>query len=385
VICEVIVRQGKSRGRRFRVEKGEKLSIGRGMKADVQLFDEGLSRVHCEIENTGDVVRVRDLESSNGTYVNGEPVASADVHDGDEVRLGLAILEIRGPERPKKNGAGKSTTSLTIIEDADEAVKAEESYGPRGTEFMRKVDPAQAEMLKAEGEANLDRIRRAHRDLATIYRIGNAINAIREPRELADTVAEMLLDVTESDRAVVLLGDGRVQKPEPVASRERGHEGPVDELSVSRTVLDDVVRKGASVLSRDVPGDSRFAAGESLVMQRVKSMMCAPLLAQGEVIGAIYVDSRASKEAFDEQDLELLAAIGNQAGVAIQRAKLVTELEDLFFSSMRSLVTAVDAKDGYTHGHAERVTAFALKLAKELAEKLRGLYVPGPDFLCFCL
>jgi len=100
-----------------------------------------------------------------------------------------------------------------------------------------------------------------------------------------------------------------------------------------------------------------------------------PLLAQSEVIGALYVDSRAGPNAFNDQDLELLGAVGNQAGVALQRVKLLAELEDLFFSSIRSLVAAIDRKDQYTHGHSERVTTFALKIAKEigLAEHERGI------------
>jgi putative nucleotidyltransferase with HDIG domain len=120
------------------------------------------------------------------------------------------------------------------------------------------------------------------------------------------------------------------------------------------------------VLSRNVPEDDRYADGQSLILQRVLSMMCVPLLAQGNVIGALYVDSRGGTDKFDEKDLELLAAIGNQAGIALQRARLVMDLENLFFSSIRSLVAAIDAKDQYTHGHSERVTAFALMVAKEL-------------------
>jgi putative nucleotidyltransferase with HDIG domain len=234
-----------------------------------------------------------------------------------------------------------------------------------GTEMMRKLDPDAPEMLKADDDATLGRLRRAHRDLATIYRISNAINALTDPRELADTLTEMLLEVMNADNAAVIVGVAEDENMEPYASRERDREGP-SSLQVSRTVVGEVMRKGVSVLSRDVPKDKRYASGESLIMQRVKSMMCVPLLAQSEVIGALYVDSRAGPGVFNDQDLELLGVVGNQAGVAMQRAKLLTDLENLFFSSIRSLVAAIDRKDQYTHGHSERVTTFALKIAREI-------------------
>lgn len=401
---EIAVRAGTSKGRTFPIREGQKLIIGRGLKADIQIIDEGLSRVHCSVENRGDSFFISDLESANGTYLNAKPIAQADAYDGDEVSIGVAVLRLVGPKRPgpadepQRPRGARSPQRTQLIErfdipqqaepvDHDEEPAGEVEFFEKekekekskhettmltvlapsddGTEMMRKLDPRDPEMLKADEDATLEHLRRAHRDLAAIYRISNAINALTDPHELADTLIEMLLEVMNADNAAVILGVVEGEKVEPYASRERDRDGP-SSLQVSRTVIGEVMRKGMSVLSRDVPKDKRYASGESLIMQRVKSMMCVPLLAQSEVIGALYVDSRAGPGAFNDQDLELLGVVGNQAGVAMQRVKLLTDLENLFFSSIRSLVAAIDRKDQYTHGHSERVTTFALKIAREI-------------------
>jgi len=368
VDCEITIKGGKSRGKRFTVKEGTRVTLGRGMQADVQVFDDGLSRLHCAFENRGESLVVTDLGSANGTYVNGKPVASAAVYDGDEVVIGVAVLSVSGPPRPvHRDNTPLPIRSPAQLAEADVA-RAAGASGSKDhtTELVRKVDPSAAGMLKSADGAAENQLRRAHRDLVTLYRVVNTINALRDPRELASTIAQTVIDVTKADRVAVLVGKGPEAALNPVASRERGKEGDVANFAVSRTVVTDVLRRGVSVLSRNVPKDERYAAGQSLIMQRVQSMMCVPLLAQGEIVGALYVDSRGDPNAFDEQDLELMAAIGNQAGVALKRAQLVQDLENLFFSSIRSLVAAIDAKDRYTHGHSERVTTFALRLAKEI-------------------
>jgi len=79
----------------------------------------------------------------------------------------------------------------------------------------------------------------------------------------------------------------------------------------------------------------------------------------------LYVDSHQAKE-FSEAELELLAAVGNQAGIAMHRARLMAEVERLFLDVMKAIASIIDAKDGYTHKHSERVAAFGVRLAQEL-------------------
>jgi putative nucleotidyltransferase with HDIG domain len=102
--------------------------------------------------------------------------------------------------------------------------------------------------------------------------------------------------------------------------------------------------------------------------------MCVPLRTTDEILGALYVDSLSGAGRFNEADLELLAAIGNQAGVALHRVRLMGELERLLLDTIKAIAATIDARDGYTHRHSERVATLTAQLARELglSEAERG-------------
>ncbi len=128
----------------------------------------------------------------------------------------------------------------------------------------------------------------------------------------------------------------------------------------------DTITKGVSTFARDASVDARFASGDSVIGQGIRSVMCVPLRTTDEVLGALYVDSQSGPGRFSEEDLELLAAIGNHTGVALHRVRLLGEIERLLLDTVRAIAATIDAKDGYTHRHSERVATLASRIAAEL-------------------
>lgn len=350
--AEVIIKSGKNKGRTFLIHQGERIIFGRGVNCDIQLFDEGVSRRHCAIENRGDEFFLADLESSNGTHVNSRPVISCYLSDGDAIRVGVVVLEfrVRGTARV---GSRKMTLS---VQEAKEM--------PSG--IHKKVDLGKTQIMAAPAAEDLGALKLAHERIRAIYEVGSAINSEVTPDQVFGAIVTAVERVCRADRVAVLLYDASTGGIDPVASKVRGSEGAESDIAISRTIVHEVMKKGVSALTSDASVDERFKEGASIVSSGIRSVICVPLQAQDQILGALYADTRQAANAFGEADLELMAAIGNQAGVAIHRAQLLSELENLFFGSIRTLVAAIDAKDRYTHGHSERVTTFALKMAKAM-------------------
>jgi len=333
---------------------GETVTAGRSDECALQLDDPSVSRRHCLFVLADGGLRVTDLGSANGTFVNDRPVHEAAVAVGDVVRLGAAVIDVR-------EQAGD--------EDAlDEDVDVDDST-PHSV-IQRTIDPSgYAWLSPASGEAagaGTLLLERAQRHLSALHRVSERLAASRDISSLTDTTLRTILQVLPADRSAILL---RRQGEHPgeaevLAARSKGRFP--HRFAVSRTLLHDVMAQGISVFAHDACQDARFSAGESVIGQQIRSVMCVPLRTSGDVLGALYVDSLSGAGRFNEADLELLAAIGNQAGVAMHRVRLMGELERLLLDTIRAIAATIDARDGYTHRHSERVAAIAAQLAREL-------------------
>lgn len=346
---------GRAAGEIFELAEGQRASIGRTESADFQIIDEGVSRTHCLVENKGDRVLATDLGSSNGTFVNDQPMVSTYLHDHDKLRMGVVIIEVRLKGHVPKRVERRTTLSLVKSDEDTAAIS------------RRLVDINATMMMAAPSEAGTESadLTRAHGALKTLYQVGNAINAEHDLAMLFGNVVDSVLEATGAERVAILVHDPETGAIEPAAAKHKGG-GQETHLKVSRTVVDEVLREGVSAISTDASEDDRFKGGQSIIMQKIRSVMCVPLASKDAILGALYVDTTDARRKFGQEDLELLAAIGAQAGVAIERGRLIENLESLFTGAIRALVASVEARDLYTRGHSERVTAYSLAISDVL-------------------
>lgn len=350
-----VIRAGGDAGRTIAVAPGQTVTVGRLKTCDVPLDDEAVSRRHCTLHVREGTCVLVDLQSANGTFVNDQRVSTAEVAVGDRIRAGATVIECVA------GGAGAApspfSTVLNVLPDE------------RGQTIVRRaLDPVRPEFLTAmfQGQ-DRDALAAAQRYLSTVHDVSEQLAVTATLDGLYDVVLGAVLDATSGDRAAILLRQGGAADASVAvtAVRARDSQSGASGMVLSRTVINDVLERGMSAFSNDALADARYGGGESIVQQRIRSVMCAPMRTSASVLGVLYVDSQSAHE-FGESDLELLAAIGNQAGVAVHRARLMDEMERLFLDVMKAIAATIDAKDGYTHRHSERVAAFGVRLAREL-------------------
>jgi HD-GYP domain-containing protein (c-di-GMP phosphodiesterase class II) len=348
---EVVVR---GTDRVHQIGDGMRVTVGRVPQCEIHLDDQAVSRRHCTIEGRGRELVVTDLASVNGTFVNERSIKSASVRGGDIIRVGSSILDVRDRGQPR--------TGVEAVWGAEESSTIE-------SVIQKRFEPSQFEWLAtATSGAVAERtlLQRAQRHLETLHRVSEMLAGTRDIGGVSDSTLRAILEVTAADRAALVL---RRQDPETggvEVAAARARIASEEEFTVSRTLVSDVINKGISTFAHDASSDARFADGHSVVAQRVRSVMCVPLRTSDEILGALYVDSLSGAGRFNEADLELLAAIGNQAGVALHRVRLMGELARLLIDTIRAIAATIDAKDGYTHRHSERVAELARRIAGEM-------------------
>ena len=191
---EIVVREGQHPGRVFTLAPGEQKTIGRAPECHIRLPDQGVSRRHCTVENLGNRLHVVDLDSANGSYINGQPIQRGDLGPGDQLAVGPTILECR--ERPAPRRAPGETT-LAYREEGTTTVvrKVVDTHFP-GMEALTRV-------------ADVDNLQRAQRNLATAYQISKLLSGARNLEDIFGEVIESIFETINADRAALLLRDGQ--------------------------------------------------------------------------------------------------------------------------------------------------------------------------------
>jgi adenylate cyclase len=168
-------------------------------------------------------------------------------------------------------------------------------------------------------------LRRKADILALLYELSNTLGSTFDLNNIFDKATDIIFRVTPADRVVALLRDERSGEATvlfPISSRSRHAKlaGQV-ESAISRTITNKVMSERVALLSQDAAVDERFAQAESIVTQGVRSTICAPLLTESEVHGALYADRLDPLAQFTRDDLELISAIAAQTAVAVETAR----------------------------------------------------------------
>jgi Nif-specific regulatory protein len=275
----------------------EEVSIGRESSNRLVISDLSVSRRHCVIRKEADQVKVSDLASRHGTFVNGLPMKERVLEHGDQIRMGDSLF-------------------LFLLHEGEVELRPSQVQLNEERFVTRSI----VRLSREEAAARLAR------DLNTLLKISAMVVSIRGLEALGQKLLESLFEVVPAEGGVILLV-GESPDEFSVALGWDRNAGPSRPVQVSRTVVQEVLRDGVAILSNDVLESDDLGAAESLIVSKVRSLLAVPLVVFERILGVIYLDTSNPTIRFDENHLQLVTAIAGIAAVALENARYLERLE----------------------------------------------------------
>ena len=284
---------GSEEGQSFDIT-ADTIYVGRSAANQVQIKDKFVSRKHLMIVKKREGYFIKDLDSKNGTFVNGEPIrpgVEIQVGEGVPIVLGMSVICL-----------GKACL---------------ESVMP----FLDSIDLSK-EITDSETVIVQDRPLTSQKNMELIHKVSNVLMKSTDIHEILEKILNYILDLLKRvDRGVIILIHPETKKVSEVIPKSR-KPGIEPHKNYSRTIVERVVKESRPIMMLDTLSEDEGDRSQSMEMMRVRSVMCVPLISRSKIRGVIYVDSVNRPHGFRNDDLSLLTALSSSAAIAIENALL---------------------------------------------------------------
>jgi transcriptional regulator with GAF, ATPase, and Fis domain len=263
-------------------------TLGRALGNDIAIPDASVAHHHAQIVFNGRDFQLEEVDRDAEIQINGKKKRRARLVHGDRVTLGRAQL------------------GFSMFTELDVSATSQPRSGQPG-----------------QPEGDIAGLRRLHA-------FSERLMTVRSVDELLETLLDDVIQLTGAARGVVLLvdvGEGQTSTPRVRASRNV-QSGVLEDPSgaISDSIVQQVIATKRPVIVSDALTDTTFGKSESVIALKLSSVMCAPLLSQGETVGALYVANDEVKHLFERKQLDLLTIFAGQASLILQNAMLLSAL-----------------------------------------------------------
>ena len=315
-MATLFVIRGIDQGIRFELE-GPIYQLGRDSSNAIQIHDSEVSRHHAEIRHRENEFVISDLNSSNGTYVNGRRVEQHKLESGDQVQTGSTLMLFTGT---------LNDSNLDLAQNVKIAPVQDLSDSSRIVKTITQEEGSQILDYRPDAPQNTW-LARARSNLQIMYRTALAVSHTLDIDQLLQRIMELIFEWVEADRGCVMLMDPVAKTLLPRVRRTRKGIQADDKIHISKTILDYVIEKNEGVVTSDARLDDRWNPAGSILQMGIREAICVPMQGRYDVVGVIYIDTSTSPQQmikqggaskFTEDHLKLMIAIGHQAALAVE-------------------------------------------------------------------
>ena len=314
-MAELIVKYPDRTAEHFAISR-LRITIGRSARNDLCIPDPFASRVHAEVRHEGDEFVLQDLGSANGTLYNGS-VVERPIHltRGGRIQIGETEIFFNDAQFPLSSGATMITDNSSSVPEATISLA---STGRTTSGLLEAIEDARTQSDETSRVAQQSDL------LALISKISVALLDTATLNETLDQIVSMVFQAVPADRSMIMMRDEKNPDLKVAVARLRDRAGEVGEIRISRSVIDEVVTNGKSVLTSDAQADPRFMGG-TVMLQGVRSVLAVPLGVGEKVFGIVYADSPLAEGRFTEDHLKVLTTLASVAAIRVQNARLMEQ------------------------------------------------------------
>jgi HD-GYP domain-containing protein (c-di-GMP phosphodiesterase class II) len=341
----LIIERGPDKGKRIKLARFP-VSIGRDAANDVVIKDDEISRNHLRIKQRGRIFVVEDLESRNGTYVNGDKVLNSILKNGDRLLVGSTELTF--------------VTSSSQVQLAKEIIEFNMVVADElGIEGPIAVGESSGESEFAPLRINVQNL--AHQITAdssavkTLFDLHSNILVIDQLEEACSSFLKSVMKLMPfANRSALFLWSDSTRRLIPVAARHRQKR---QKFLLSQRAFEDVLTRRQSVV---------LQARNPNVTQHGRARIVVPMLQESRFLSLLHIEVDDPLIQLPNRELELVLLFIQRCTPTFESMILRREMDNWMLGMVDTIISTIEANDTYTRGHSERVSKYSMAVADEL-------------------
>ena len=321
-------------------------TIGRDTSNHVSLDDDRASRHHARIKKRDRLYVIEDLDSKNGTYVNGDRVSNATLQSGDKILIGDTELVFMTPEAQIDVVTEMLDFEHVLSQDLglDKPIEIGEPSSKVGSQAKRLSPVPDGMAVKA----SVEQVRTIFEHHANVLEAANL-----------DEAAASLLKGTHAmlpntSRSALFLWSNPTRRLLPIATRSNKKKSS---FLFSQRAMEDVVSRKHGILMNPNSPDATQSSRHRMVL---------PIMAHEELVAILHVEADEIQRAFVPHEIECLQLFLLRAASVLENYVLRRDLDNYMVGMIETMIATLEAKDTYTHGHSERVSRYCMAIADEM-------------------
>lgn len=323
------------------------IRIGRDPSNDIVINDDECSRFHMRLKQRGRLIIAEDLESRNGTYLNGDRILNAVVKNGDKILLGQSELSFVTSEPDVQLATEIMNFDMLVAEELGLDGPIDLKIGDEIAKNFKPIRLNELEMINQTGKS--DKVVRA------IYEMHGNILVINDLEEAAKTFLKHVGQLLPAaSRASFFLWSATHRQLIPLAAK---HFGKKQSFLLSQRAFEDVITRKQGIL---------LQAQSPQVTHSGRSRAILPIIQNEQPICLVHIEIDQGDSPEHLRGLGCIQTLMVRCAPSFESMLLRRELDSWLIGMIETMIATVEAKDTYTRGHSERVSKYSMAIADEM-------------------